>query len=180
MLEIGPTAPQDLRSYPTVSGCHCIGSSTSRTQSGTSCGGGYGSLGRVFLILDARRNIYVARDVMCATYILQFARCAYMRGLRFTLDIEGCRRSHVAATTEDNPRTLVVPMERGSYFIFSFFISEGLRGAVMSLYLQRAAHSVEHRTAFYDALHHVFKSRYVRLDIHVARTADGATAQNTR
>ena len=70
-----------------------------------------------------------------------------MRGLRFTLDIEGCRRSHVAATTEDNPRTLVVLMERGSYVIFSFFISKGLRGAVMSLDLQRAAHSVEHRTA---------------------------------
>ena len=98
-----------------------VGSSTSRTQSGTSCGGGYGSLGHVFLSLDARRSIYVARHVMCATYILKYAQCADMRGLRFTLEIEGCRRSHMAATTEDNPRTLVVPMERGSHRHFLIF-----------------------------------------------------------
>ena len=77
----------------------------------------------------------------------------------------------MAATTEDNPRTLVVPMERGSYVIFSFFISEGLRGAVMSLDLQRAAHCGTSCNSFYEALRHDFKSRYVRLDIHVARTA---------
>ena len=128
-----------------MSGCHWI-FNEHNTQCGTSCGGGYGSLGHVFLSPDARRNIYVARHVLCATCILKFERCANMRGQRFTLEIEGCRRSHIAATTEgQSANPCRFQWSAGSYVIFSFFNSKGLHGAVMSLDLQRAAHSVEHR-----------------------------------
>ena len=101
----------------------------------------------------------------------KLAWCEYMQGQTFALvEIEGCRRCRVAATTVDNSRTVVTPMVLMLCVLFSFFVSGVVARCRDVVARQRSAHAVEHRlTALMRALLHVSLYPEVWLRIAVAQ-----------